>query len=738
MDTGMLLFKKKEQNMFTVSSSRIVGKGLLLGFSASMAITLVESFYMLLPDLYVPPSYPLLLMVFNIPFWTIVGGLLAVSLRLCMIKNSVADLFTRNENLCWHLFFLVPVTLFYGILCRLFINIWPWFATTNPSPFDGHLYAAIIAGFLVISYVLLKKNNLKRNNYRCLFLFEIAVIAMLYFFCPNIATFGPFKDICATLQAESSLQLNVKTLLFFIYVAGVMTIAVMYAVALYARKTFLYSVPTGIKVLIVVIMSTCFLAGSYAWKANVQDNWVAADSTVSARPFSGETQRVILVVLDTFRADLIELPEYANATKNLRKLAQESLFFENCVATAPWTVPSHASLFTGLYPTEHGSHGVLEQGETNVFGDLIHRPLLEEFLTLPEIFREHGYATAGVISNFLLDQENGFSQGFNLFHSYGSVGRLYNESPFRPPLHLFSFLTNVMSKYALYYMSADDITRESIRAIDVLSDQPFFLFINYLDVHEPYCPPRPFLGATVDKIIPQLYSLEQHLRRRFNRLSKKAWFSFQRQLYNGEVAYLDHEIGNLISYLKKKGLYDDSLIIITSDHGELFGEHGSYSHRKTLYDDELRVPLIVKLPFSKQVGRRSQMMDLCDTFATMLSLCGLPSPPGISGTPFGDNSSLVLSEYFDKKTGHNKALYSQGYKYITYEHQKNPELYNLATDPEESSNLAGAKNRMLDQMIENMSSLDKKITPKYKEFKWENEGYMEEVQEKLKALGYIQ
>jgi arylsulfatase A-like enzyme len=288
-------------------------------------------------------------------------------------------------------------------------------------------------------------------------------------------------------------------------------------------------------------------------------------------------------------------------------------------------------------------------------------------------------------------------------------------------------------------MTADDITRESIRAIEALTDQPFFLFVNYLDVHEPYCPPRPFLADGVAKTFPHLYNLGQQLRRRvLHRLSDKAWFSLQRQLYNGEVAYLDHEIGKLISYLKKKGIYDSSLIIVTSDHGELFGEHNSHSHKKTLYDGELRVPLIVKLPFSKQVGRRSQMMSLCDTFATTLSLCGLPIPSGISGTPFGDNSSLVLSEYFDKKTGHNKALYSQGYKYITYEHQKNPELYNLTTDSGESSNLAGAKNRMLDQMMENMSSLDKKIIPKYKEFKWENEGDMEEVQEKLKALGYIQ
>jgi arylsulfatase A-like enzyme len=258
-------------------------------------------------------------------------------------------------------------------------------------------------------------------------------------------------------------------------------------------------------------------------------------------------------------------------------------------------------------------------------------------------------------------------------------------------------------------------------------------------VHEPYCPPRPFLADGVPKTFPHIYNLGQQLRRRvLHRLSDKAWFSLQRQLYNGEVAYLDHEIGKLISYLKKKGIYDSSLIIVTSDHGELFGEHNSHGHKKTLYDGELLVPLIVKLPFSKQIGRQSQRIDLCDIFATTLSLSGLPIPSGISGTPFGDNSSLIMSELFHRKTGHNKAYYSQDYKYITYEKQKTPELYNLVFDPDEDSNLAGAKNKMLDQMIENAGSLDKKIIPKYKKSKWKTEEYTEKVQEKLKALGYIQ
>jgi arylsulfatase A-like enzyme len=518
-----------------------------------------------------------------------------------------------------------------------------------------------------------------------------------------------------------------------------MTLALMYAAALYAGKTLLYRLQTRLKVLIVVIVSICSLAGSYAWKANIQSRWVATENTRSNPPFSGEIQSVIFIMLDTFRADLIELPEHENATKNLRKLAQESLFFENCVANSSWTVPSHASLFTGLYPSEHGSHGVLENGQLDIFGNPIHRPLSDDFITLPEIFNDNGYTTAAVISNFIIDRENGFGQGFNLFHSYGSIGRLHNESPFRPPLHLFTRLTNVLPKYALYYMTADDITRESIRAIEALTDQPFFLFVNYLDVHEPYCPPRPFLADGVAKTFPHLYNLGQQLQRRvLHRLSDKAWFSLQRQLYNGEVAYLDHEIGKLISYLKKKGIYDSSLIIVTSDHGELFGEHNSYGHKKTLYDGELRVPLIVKLPFSKQVGRRSQRMGLCDIFATTLSLSGLPSPSGISGRPFGDNSSLVLSEYFYQKTGHNKALYSQGYKYITYEQQKIPELYNLVTDSGENSNLAGEKNRVLDQMVENVKLMDKRITPKYKESKWKTEDYTEKVQEKLRALGYIQ
>lgn len=735
----MPLFSKKEQPRERISGIHIFGKGLLLGFSASMVFTLVESLYMLLPDLYVPPSYPLILIACNIPLWTIAGGLLAVALRLCMTRKSVADLFARNENLCWHLFFLTPVALLYGILSRFSISVWPWFSTGNPPTFDSHLYAVIIAGVLIVSAVSLKKNSLKKASPKCLFLFEIFVIAAIYFFCPNLAAFGPFKGFCTTVQREGNLQLTVTTLLFFIYATGVITLIFMYAVALYTRTKLLYSMRPRIKVLIVVSIAICFLAGSYAWKANVQNSWVAADKTISTQLFSGKIQRVILIVLDTLRFDLLELPEYADVTKNLRIVMKDSLVFENCIATSSWTVPSHASLFTGLYPTEHGSHGVLEKGLLDIFGEPIYRPLADDFVTLPEIFKDHGYTTAAVISNFVLDQENGFSQGFDRFHSYGSIGRLHTESPFRPPLHLFTRLTSLPPKYTLYYMTADDITRESTRAIDALTGQPFFLFINYLDVHEPYSPPRPFLGAGVDKPFPHLYNLGQQLRRRLlNRLDDKRWFSLQRRLYNGETAFLDHEVGNLISYLKKTESYDDALIIITSDHGELFGEHGSFSHKKTLYDVEIRVPLIVKLPFSKQVGRRSQMMDLCDVFATTLFLCGLPSPLDVSRAPFGANSDPVLSELFHKITGHSKAYYAAGYKYITYEQQKVQELFNLTTDPAESINLAEGESMILGQMIETSSSLDKKITPKYEKSEWKTEEYTEKAQEKLKALGYIQ
>ncbi|MCK5341960.1 MAG: sulfatase, partial [Candidatus Heimdallarchaeota archaeon] len=336
----------------------------------------------------------------------------------------------------------------------------------------------------------------------------------------------------------------------------------------------------------------------------------------------------------------------------------ESLIFENCIASSPWTVPSHASLFTGFYPTEHGSHGILDPKKKVDFGFALPDPLSEKFMTLAEIFADNGYLTAASISNpFLLDPALKLTQGFQILDSPRTIAWMFRRYAFRPILYLFCYLTNIYPEYNIIYRRADVITNQSIHLLEKFVSSSIFLFVNYMDAHIPYGPPRPFAGYFLDTAFPQIYRLKQHFLRLKNRVKEKSWYSYQLSQYDGEIAYLDDELGRFFSRLKKMGLYDASLIIVTSDHGELFGEHGFKDHRTPMYEGVIKIPLLIKFPHSSRVGREKKMITLADLFPTILSICGLPIKDGISGKAFGDESSLAVSELYKFGIGEHRILY---------------------------------------------------------------------------------
>ena len=157
------------------------------------------------------------------------------------------------------LFFLIPVTLLYGILSRVSINLWPWFETGRAVVYDKHLYIVIIAAILVASAVILRKKESSPQRATCFFLPEIFIISAIYFFCPNLVAFGPFKEVSTTTQNEF--------LLVFIYAAGVVSLALIYVLACYGKK-FFCGMQTTTRVFMVCVISLCFLSGSYAFQAH--------------------------------------------------------------------------------------------------------------------------------------------------------------------------------------------------------------------------------------------------------------------------------------------------------------------------------------------------------------------------------------------------------------------------------------------------------------------------------------
>ena len=209
--------------------------------------------------------------------------------------------------------------------------------------------------------------------------------------------------------------------------------------------------------------------------------------------------------------------------------------------------------------------------------------------------------------------------------------------------------------------------------------------------------------------------------------------------YESEIMWLDSQLGLFFEQLKQMGMYDDSLIIVASDHGELLGEHGCRGHKTPMYDPVLRVPLIIKLPFSRQTGRVKARVTLTDIFPTILSECNMPVPQYVSARPLqtaGLEDRAVVSSFFDFSFGQHLALYDNQYKYMDFEHERPNELYDLQRDPHGKNNQIDAlpdvhvsMKRSLEDWLQRNQALF--------EIKHEERAVSERDLEELRALGYL-
>ena len=370
---------------------------------------------------------------------------------------------------------------------------------------------------------------------------------------------------------------------------------------------------------------------------------------------------VILIVLDTVRADSLSCyGGPAGATPTLDALAAQADRYEVCVSSAPWTLPSHASMFTGLYPHEHGAHSFLpdpNSKDNNVYA------LHPKTLTLAEHLSSRGYVTGGVVANAVyLRPGLGLDAGF--------------------------------STWDVHRQTAPQI---SIRALQWLDDygmgqSPSFLFVNYIDAHRPY--------ATGVQSHQPAAKLDELITRVMKRGQAAAELGDEvRQLHQQSVTVLDGHLGRFFDALKERDLFDRSLIIVTSDHGEAFGGHGIVEHSKDLYEDLVRVPLIVKRPGQTKgrvLGRPSSSTHIPRLVASAFTgeeaaaiEAAFPRDP--------EDSSPITENYFSRRKDlrvfgqrfrrTRKAIYDGPLKLIVGS-DGSVELYNLAQDPEERNDLS--------------------------------------------------
>jgi len=713
-------------------------KGFSFGITVGLIVTIFDGLFMLTKNIYVPSDYPILLIFFNTIFWMFFGGVSGFFLWIFMRNRK--DLLEK-ENIYWVTFFLLPFSIMYGLLGRISIPS-SNFTSTSPPTFDHDLsfiWVMLILLFLVIS----KKRVTEGKAVTISFIPEVSVFCLIFQFCSNLLHIQTITTVCFNYFIKNILNVGLVQYLNIVYIFGTLLLIAFYFIIFYAsrylRKGVLSWSKYSINAILLIIAIFC-LTGFYAWN-NISH-------TKQELPFNGaeknlkvkKVPHIILIVLDTVRADHLSIYSSNHVfTKNLEEFSQDALVFENCVATSSWTIPSHASLFTGLYPSEHGSHGNLDS-KTKWFDNFPPTvPLSEEALTLAEIFKDNGYQTVAAISNYaFLHKGFNLDQGFQIYDTIRSIGVIYSLAPFHPIVHLFCHLTNISPKYILPYRTADEITNSSLRLIDKLKSGAFFLFTNYMDAHAPYHPPSPFHGYFVEKTFPHLYRLEHYLRRFIlKQWNEKDWIAYQRSQYDGEIAYLDNSLGKLFSQLKNIGMYDSSLIIVTSDHGELFGSHGFYGHRTLMYEGLIKVPLIIKFPFSKRVGSEKKNFSLADLFPTILSICDLPIPEDISGKAFWEDSLSIVSEFYNYGIGNHQALYDGKYKYMSYQHQREPELYDLGRDPKEKDNLVNVLQEVTPKMKAKLREWEMTHAKKFKDSEKGEGKLSKEIWEGLKALGYI-
>jgi arylsulfatase A-like enzyme len=401
---------------------------------------------------------------------------------------------------------------------------------------------------------------------------------------------------------------------------------------------------------------------------------------------------VLLIVVDTLRADHVGAYGYQRATtKNLDRLAGEGVLFENAIATSSWTLPSHASLLTGRYPYEHGA-------VRNEFDD--RHPTLSEYL------RDRGYRTGAISANTIwFTRGRGFGRGFVHFEDFfGSVGDMFARTLYGRKIEAY-VLVPLGFEDDPGRKRASHVTSAALRWIGTGRDRPFFLFLNYYDAHDPYLPPQPF-RSRFSKVERPGGRVNSHRLRYYPKLTAEQ-LQEEVDAYDGGIAYADHHIGELLAGLKQRGLDENTIVVVTSDHGESFGEHGLMVHINGLYRETLHVPMIFRWPGRLPAGARVALPVSIATFpATILEILGSTDQqvfPGPSvarlwrepGTDLPGHFPLAELAQFKHEeirkspcySGSLKSLVSPEWQYIVHE-KTGEELYDWKGDPQQLNNVA--------------------------------------------------
>lgn len=412
--------------------------------------------------------------------------------------------------------------------------------------------------------------------------------------------------------------------------------------------------------------------------------WIAGLVFVSGLQAAVKPQpNVVVITIDTLRADHLGCYGYKQIrTPNIDALAAESFRFERAYTPVPVTLPAHTAIFTGTYPTLSGMH------------DFSGNKLNPNQPTLASVLKQQGYTTGAVIGSAVLDSRFGLNQGFDFYYDHFDFNRLQESN-----LEEMERPGNVVADVALDWLGKNARSK-------------FFLWMHLYDPHYPYRPPAPYSEQYKDRP------------------------------YDGEIAFADAQVGRLIAFLKAKGLYGNTLIVLTGDHGESLGEHGEKTHGFFIYNATLHVPVLIHLPGAAKAKAVSELVSLTDLMPTALQALNIEVPAQVQGrslvpllTAKKEDSASLYAETFLPRLHFNwselRSVETEKYQFIE---APKPELYDLAADPGETRNLYADKKAVAGELQARLSALVRQYSADQELA--EKTGLDPALMERLKSLGY--
>ncbi len=446
------------------------------------------------------------------------------------------------------------------------------------------------------------------------------------------------------------------------------------------------------------------------WKTGVLVFGLALIGVASGSCAPGDPN-VVLVVVDTLRADRLGCYGYETDTSpSIDELARHSHLFEHAYATAPWTTPSVAGIFTGRYPTSVGITTDPEAG------------LSVELVTLAELFKRRGYRTKGIVSHLFIDERLGFAQGFDWYNAR-EAGRGFS------------------------YVSSPGVTEKAVRFIHSKGDGLFLLFVHYFDPHYDYVmhdvlntyPDYEGRLSTDDVKISSLRELSKQ--RELSQSDRR----YLEALYDSEVRFTDHNVGLLLDALKQRGLYDDAMIVFTADHGEELGTapDGWVGHTKRLSQEMIRVPLLIKMPGQKQARRALAPVSLVDLMPTLAKAVGMPIPAGVQGRPIeiGNEEASARPVFAETRREASLDMVVSGRWKLVYDREKQEHrLFDVVAAPaayedvsEEHPDVVAA----LEAERARWNAGQEEASPKREAEDLREPIFSEEEERQLRELGYV-